>query len=57
MVTLKIVTVATEEHALCETWLSGGMGSTNSLCQFHVVVKVNSSITTPATGVCASAQR
>lgn len=55
-VTLEIITVAAEERALSKTWLSGRTGSTNSLCQFCVVVKVNSSITTPATGVCTSKQ-
>lgn len=45
--------MATEECACCKTWLAGGrMGSTNSLCQVHVV-RANPSITTPVTGVCA----
>lgn len=49
--------MGTEECACCKTWLAGGrMGSTNSLCQFHVVVRANPSITTPVMGVCAHKQ-
>lgn len=46
-----------EECARCKTWLAGAtMRSTNSLCQFHVVVRADPSITTPVMGVCADKQ-